>query len=202
MFHVKHLLEQTRDFLSPNSELPATIGILESYLDLLIKWNDKIDLVSPGSREVLIERHFQDSYAAFLLMEKELSSYGSCLDVGSGAGLPGIIFAILKPETRFFLCEPRQKRQIFLKEVCSKLGLDNVELLYSRLEDVDGSYDLICSRALGMQEQFLSLSKSLLSPNGAICQLLGPSWKGKADKVIDYSLYGSGPSRKLAVWGP
>ena len=177
-----------------------TINLLEDYLELLIKWNDRIDLVSPGSRETLIERHIQDSYAAYLLIEKEKAVYSTCLDVGSGAGLPGIVFAILKPEAKFFLCEPREKRQIFLKEACSKLGLDNVKLVHSRLEDASGSYDLICSRALGMQEQFLSLSKELLSPKGSICQLLGPSWEGKADKVIDYSLYKGGPSRKLAFW--
>ena len=200
MFHVKHLLEQTRDFLSPDSELPTNIELLETYLDLLIKWNSRVDLVSPGSREVLIERHFQDSYAAFLLIERELINYSTCLDVGSGAGLPGVVFAILNPKAKFFLCEPRQKRQVFLKEVCFKLGLTNVELLHSRLEDVEGSYDLVCSRALGMQERFLSLSKELLSSKGSICQLLGPTWSGDAEKVVDYRLYRDGPSRKLAFW--
>ena len=195
---MKQFLKQTRDFLSPDSELPNSIDVLERYLDLLIKWNSKIDLVSPGSRELLVQRHIQDSYAAFLLIERELKDYSSCLDVGSGAGLPGIVFAILKPEAKFFLCEPREKRQIFLRQALESLSLANVELLHSRLEDVTGSYDLVCSRALGMQEQFLSLSSELLSKNGSICRLLGPSWQGEADKVVDYNLYEGGPSRKLA----
>ena len=199
MFHVKHQLEQTKDFLSPHSPTQCDFVKLEAYLDLIIKWSSKVDLVSPGSKELLIERHIQDSYAAFLVIENELgSSYRSCLDVGSGAGLPGIVFAILKPEAKFFLCEPREKRQIFLRQALESLSLANVELLHSRLEDVTGSYDLVCSRALGMQEQFLSLSRELLSKNGSICRLLGPSWQGEADKVVDYDLYEAGPSRKLA----
>ena len=200
LFHVKQFLKQTRDFLSPDSEFISSVDALEGYLGLLMKWNDKIDLVSPGSRDILIERHIQDSYAAFLLIEKEIGAYSSCLDVGSGAGLPGIVFSILKPKTKFFLCEPREKRQIFLKQAVNSLGLKNVELLHSRLEKVSGSYDLVCSRALGMQEEYLSLSRKLLSPGGTICQLLGPSWQGKADKTIDYHLYKGGPSRKLAFW--
>ena len=122
------------------------------------------------------------------------------MDVGSGAGLPGVVFALLKPESRFYLCEPRQKRQIFLREVLKSVGLNNVELVHSRLEEVTGEYDLVCSRALGMQEQFLGLSKKLLASGGSICQLLGPSWQGEADKIIDYRLYARGPSRKLAFW--
>lgn len=198
MFHVKHQLEQTRDFLSSKSPTPYSLEKLGAYLDLIIKWNLKVDLVSPGPRDLLVERHIQDSYAAFLLIENELGEYSNCMDVGSGAGLPGIVFAILKPQARFFLCEPREKRQIFLRQAVESLGLSNVELLHSRLEDVTGSYDLICSRALGMQKQFLSLSSKLLNQDGSICQLLGPSWQGEADKVIDYRLYEGGPSRKLA----
>ena len=202
LFHVKQFLKQTKDFLSPDSELPDSINMLEEYLELLIKWNKKIDLVSPAMSEVLIERHFQDSYAACLLLGNELGGSRTCLDVGSGAGLPGVVFAILKPEAKFFLCEPREKRQIFLREVVARLGLKNIELLHSRLEDLerDRKYDLVCSRALGMQEQFLALSRELLSPRGRICQLLGPSWKGEADKIIEYQLYGGGPQRKLAFW--
>ena len=148
----------------------------------------------------MVERHIQDSYAAFLLIERELEGYSSCLDVGSGAGLPGIVFAILKPQTKFFLCEPRQKRQIFLRQVLTSLNLDNVELIHSRLEKVDGSYDLICSRALGMQEEFLSQSRKLLSSKGSLCQLLGPSWQGQADRIVDYRLYDDGPQRRLVFW--
>ena len=198
---MKQQLEKTREYLSSETGALSDVSKLEVYLDLLIQWSDRVDLVAPAPRDVLLERHIQDSYAAYLLIRKELGGVfpASCLDVGSGAGLPGLVFAVLEPTSRFFLCEPREKRQIFLREAVSRLGLSNVEFLHSRLEDVQSvdGYDLICSRAIGMQELFNSLSRELLSASGVVCQLLGPSWKGEADKIIDYSLYKGGPSRKL-----
>jgi len=199
---MKRQLEQVREYLALDIEAIKDVSKLEAYLDLLIQWSNRVDLVAPASREVLIERHIQDSYAAYLLIKSELGGElpSSCLDVGSGAGLPGLVFAILEPSASFFLCEPREKRQIFLREVISKLSLSNVELLHSRLEDLELSrkYDLICSRAIGMQDLFNASSRKLLNENGVVCQLLGPSWEGEASKVIDYSLYDGGPRRKLA----
>ena len=204
MFHVKHLISSALERAAIHQGLSSGVEIdlvkLEAYLGLLTKWNKKIDLVAPCGVEDLIQRHLQDSFAAYLLIRKEVAAFKSCLDVGTGAGLPGIIFAILEPDVVFHLCEPREKRQIFLREVVESLGLENVELLRARLEELEGEYDLICSRALGIQEQFLSHSRQLLAKNGSICQLLGPSWSGQADKVVDYSLEVGGPSRKLAIW--
>ena len=201
MFHVKHLLQKlnlTQGYLRPNS-IEANFDKLNIYLELLELWNSKIDLVSPAKKEILIERHIQDSFAAYLLISKEVGRINSCLDIGSGAGLPGIIFAILESQSDFYLLEPREKRQIFLKEAKSKLELDNLHLIKSRIEDYksEAKFDLICSRALGIEDIFIQNAKRLISSKGSICQLLGPTWKGDAQKVIDYSLYKDGPKRKL-----
>lgn len=187
----------------PSSEC---VNALSVYLEMLQNWSKKVDLVALASPEELINRHLVDSYAAYLLIKANFGQMESCLDVGSGAGLPGLVFAILEPESSFYLCEPREKRQFFLEEVISRLRLGNVQVLGTRLEQVskDSKYKIICSRALGMEDSFDILSRPLLRDGGKVCQLLGPSWNGagreKPLNVLSYSLSARGPERKLAIW--
>lgn len=122
------------------------INQLSDYLRLLIQWNKKMNLVAAAAESLLIERHMVDSYVAteFAFSHLKLKT---ALDVGSGAGLPGVIMAILHPETRFTLCEPREKRSIFIRETSKRLGLENVSSLKARIEEIQGSFELITARA-------------------------------------------------------
>ena len=115
MKHLAQLAENLQDLGPPGKE---ALGAMSAYLELLLQWTDRVDLVSPGSAEELIQRHVRDAFACWrLLDERGLFDSGNCLDVGSGAGLPGLVFAMLAPGCEFFLCEPRQKRVVFLQEV-------------------------------------------------------------------------------------
>lgn len=104
---------------------------LAAYAELVRKWAPKLDLVSPGDLDRLEERHVQDSLRVVPLLD-ELPP-GPCLDVGSGAGFPGIPLAISRPERRWTLVEARQRRSAFLEEVVRELDL-NAEVHAKRIE--------------------------------------------------------------------
>ena len=132
--------------------------------------------------------------------------------MGSGAGLPGLIFALALPKSQVVLLEPREKRVLFLKEVLRKLELSNVSVVRERMDDVSqealSSPSLLLCRALGLEQEYLNFSMKVLSPGGFSVQLLGPSWQAPSKSpdglslktVLEYSLPPRGPARKLAVW--
>ena len=192
--------------------------LLLAYLDLLIRWNSKMDLVSPAPPDVLLERHIVDSFAASVLID-HLLGLPACddfIDIGSGAGLPGIVMAIVEPDRKFVLCEPRQKRVAFLKEVVRSLELVNAEVFEGRAEswaqkpirDGESSFSLAICRALDRKTNFLEISKELVGKQGYLVSMAGPSWEKEQEsscgcnepQVHLYQLGPNGPYRKLVVW--
>ena len=185
------------------------------YLSLIEHWNSRVDLVSPALPEVLIERHLIDSIAGWLVLAGMVGipSNSAYLDVGSGAGLPGVVWGIIETNRRVILCEPRNKRAIFLKEVRRELGLENIEVLVTRVEDIEpsvGEVGLIVSRATGLEEVVVSAGDRLLCPGGYVALMLGPSaaelrraeetGRVRFDSLIRYSLSTGGPARVIALW--
>ena len=159
---------------------------LLSYLELIEHWTKTIDLVANASFEVLFERHISDSLiAAFLLIqEKALKKDGHVIDVGTGAGLPGIVFAILMPKLKVSLCEPRDKRVIFLKEAVRTLKLENTRVYLSDMEAlIQKNLDpatLTIARALGRDEEFLAFSDATLEQSGTASLMVGYTWLAPA----------------------
>lgn len=204
--------------LGPGSCLPEISypsNSLMVFLEMLGRWSLRVDLVSPGSEVELFERHILDSYAALLMLFRyfpKLFQAGPIVDVGSGAGLPGLVFALALPKSQVILLEPREKRVLFLKEVLRKLELSNVSVVRARMEEVSeealSSPSLLLCRALGLEQEYLNFSIKVLSPGGFSVQLLGPSWQAPSEipaslvlkTVLEYSLPPQGSARKLAVW--
>lgn len=127
-----------------------TIKRLESFADILREWNEKMNLVSRNSFEVLWERHILDSLQ---LINYISPSVKSILDIGSGAGFPAMILAIVlkekMPHVNLTLVESIAKKTMYLNDVRSRLGLDNVLIENSRVENgVFKSPDLITARAV------------------------------------------------------
>ncbi len=209
MFHVKHpakLTDSLRGLTPEPSELQ--LQALAGYLELLIDWTERIDLVSPGTPETLVKRHFHDAFAVWeKLNERGLFSNGGCIDAGTGAGLPGVILAILSPETKFYLCEPRQKRVVFLQEVRRRLGLKNVTVIGKRLEDVEPSEcpgsALMTFRALRPEGSLLDAALELV-PRGTVAFLTGASERlvlphGVKAEEAPYQLAGDSVGRKIIL---
>ncbi len=121
------------------------------YYELLIEWNEKINLTTIVEKDDVIIKHFVDSLA--LLQYVDLSDK-NMIDIGTGAGFPGIPIKIMKPECKIVLLDSLNKRISFLDHVISELGLTDIKTLHGRAEDVANdpghreSYDIVLSRAV------------------------------------------------------
>lgn len=161
---------------------------LETYFFELKKWNKKINLVAKADDAKLIETHFLDSLT--LLPELQSLSIQSpkLLDVGTGAGFPGLVLKIALPDLPVTLVEPRLKRVSFLKHIIRTLDLTDVEVLAERLEKDDqtftethGQYSIVTSRALTEINDFLGLVQQTSAPTGFVICMKGP----KAEQEIN-----------------
>ena len=124
----------------------------KSYYELLTEWNKKINLTAITGYEDVVRKHFIDSILICSLLD--LNKDIRIIDVGTGAGFPGIPIKILNPDCRIVLLDSLNKRVRFLETVVDELGLDNVECIHGRAEDVSrenkyrASFDLSVSRAV------------------------------------------------------
>ena len=143
---------------------PAAADLLARYATLLEQWSARHNLVRFGSRRELVARHLLEALAAAELMEEE----GVLVDVGSGAGLPGIPLLCAKPGWRGVLLEPRQKRWAFLKLVVRELGL-SARVEQARFQEAAVSRaDLVTARAVGGHEAMLAWARPRLSSGGRV----------------------------------
>lgn len=123
---------------------------LYKFMNLLLEWNKKINLTAITKPEDIILKHFIDS----ITIKKYIKSENKVLDIGTGAGFPGIPLKIISSDINFTLVDSLNKRIIFLDEVCDKLELDKIENIHSRAEELAKNkkyreqYDVVTSRAV------------------------------------------------------
>ena len=142
--------------------LPAdTQQKLLAFRDLLLKWNKTYNLTALRDPEQAISHHLLDSLAILPYV-----GAGSLLDVGSGGGLPGIPLAIARPELSVSMVDTVQKKATFLQQVSIELGLKNVAVHHARVEEMQGQYAQISSRAFAEIGLFIDLTRHLLAPSG------------------------------------
>lgn len=146
------------------------------YADLVRAWAPRLGLVSPGDVERFGERHIEDSLRLVPLLDE--APPGPCADVGSGAGLPGIPLAVVRPERSWRLLEPRRKRAAFLEEAVRALGLD-CEVLTATAEEaavqpaLKGAHALVTARALAPPAEAFDLILPLVAPGGIAAVFAG-----------------------------
>lgn len=141
------------------------IKLFDSWYDLFLNYNSHTNLMSKGDIEVIFEKHIFDSLSINLW--KEFKNIKTILDVGTGGGFPSVILAICFKDKKIIANDSRIKKINFIKEVKEKLKLDNLEILYSRIEDVEAlNVDLIVSRAVGKTLDVYNLSKKHLNESG------------------------------------
>ena len=150
---------------------------LQAYAGLLRSWAPRLDLVAPGDLSRLKERHLDDSLKALPLLTA--APPGPAVDVGSGAGLPGIPLALAEPARSWRLLEPRAKRAAFLEEVVRELELDCEVLALTaqqaaRDPALAASHAIATARALAAPVAAFALIGPLVVPGG-----LGIVWVGK-----------------------
>ena len=154
-------------FLERNLEIAARMMTrFEIYHDLILHWSTRQNLISTGDLPRIVERHILDSLTPY----STIPTGGRLVDIGSGAGVPAIPIAILRPNLKLTLIEARHKKVLFLKEAALRLELENVKIVEIRFEDfpLEVSYDVATMRALPGWERLIGGIKGLLKPEGVL----------------------------------
>ena len=151
-------------------------GLLD-YQNLIGKWNKVYNLTAVRDPAEMLTHHLLDSLAAVAPLQKHLQGRGlsaaSLLDVGSGAGLPGVVLAICCPTLAVTCVDTVGKKAAFIKHVALALGLPNLSGLHARVETITQPFDVICSRAFASLADFAGWSQAALSPGGVWMALKG-----------------------------
>ncbi len=178
-------MEINEDFSSRLSHYAKAIGVelddsqirlFINYLEELNRWNRRINLVSSNSATDLLIKHFIDSLTALQFIGKRASHI---IDIGSGAGFPGIPLKIAMPYLHFTLLEVSRKRGSFLKNVIRKLGLADITVLNKRVQDVMesriqlGAFDTVISRAAFKIPELVHIAGHFLADNGTLLIMKG-----------------------------
>jgi len=138
----------------------------EKFTNELLKWNKIHKLTNYNTKEE-IRQQIEDSL--YPLEKKELKNSKNAIDIGTGAGFPGIVLAIAMPKTRWYLVEPLKKRYSFLNYLKILLNLNNVEVVPERLENSDiPKADLITSRAVMPTKEILKIAKPFLKEDSTV----------------------------------
>jgi 16S rRNA (guanine527-N7)-methyltransferase len=147
---------------------------LLDYLDLIQKWNKVYNLTSVREPAEMLTHHLLDSLAVVAPLRRQTREQPvSLLDVGSGAGLPGAVLAVCCPEVRVDCIDTVAKKAAFVQQVTAALKLPNLRGLHGRVEKLDGSYDVIASRAFASLADFVSWSGGALAPQGVWLAMKG-----------------------------
>ncbi len=139
---------------------------LEKYYNLLIEWNNKINLTRITEKEEVYLKHFYDSLTLSKVIN--LKSINTLVDVGTGAGFPGIVLKIAFPNLKITLIDSLQKRVNYLNEIIKDLELDNIVAIHQRAEDHKETYDIVTSRAVASFQKLLSYTHHLINKNGQL----------------------------------
>lgn len=169
---IRVLREKSPDYGVELSE--EQLGLFQIYLDELCAWNRRMNLTGLSHRERMVFELFLDS----IVPVPHLMETGRLLDVGSGAGFPGIPLKICKPGINAHLLEANAKKVSFLKQVIRLLNLEETEVIRGRIEkDVDSlhpdRYHLITARALAPVGQTIAWCAPLLRPGGHLVSFIG-----------------------------
>jgi 16S rRNA (guanine527-N7)-methyltransferase len=149
---------------------PESIDRLLDYIALLDKWNQAYNLTAVRDPGEMVTRHLLDSLAVAPHLTGQ-----RIIDVGTGAGLPGIPLAILFPERQFVLLDSNGKKTRFLVQAKASLGLDNVTVIHSRVEEYrpEEPFDTVIARAFAALTDILSLCRHLVAKEGAVLAMKG-----------------------------
>lgn len=151
-------------------------GLLD-YQNLIGKWNKVYNLTAVRDPAEMLTHHLLDSLAAVAPLQKHLQDRGltnaRVLDVGAGAGLPGVVLAICCPTLAVTCVDTVGKKAAFIKHVALALGLPNLIGLHARVETITQPFDVICSRAFASLADFTGWSQAALAPGGAWMALKG-----------------------------
>lgn len=188
----------------------------QKYFELLAEWNEKMNLTAITDESGVALKHFADSLS--LLNFVDIPQNSSLADVGTGAGFPGVVLKIARPDIKLTLIDSLNKRLVFLGEVCAQLGIE-AELIHSRAEDgardekLRESFDFAVSRAVARMNILSEYCLPYVKVGGAFCAMKGAQANeefkeslnaintlgGKLEKKYFFELPENGGERAIAV---
>ena len=148
----------------------AQIDSLLAFVALIEKWNKAFNLTAIRDRDEILRLHILDSLTVLPFITGE-----KIIDVGTGAGLPGIPLAIFMPSVQFTLLDSNSKKTRFVQQAILELNLKNVEVVHGRVESLarNGEYDAVLSRAFASLSDIMHLTDYLLQPEGVLIAMKG-----------------------------
>ena len=171
------------DLEQPSQEVRDLFGLAfagaEHFAQMLAEEGQLRGLVGPRELPRLWSRHIVNSAAVVPFLPRR----GTVVDVGSGAGFPGVVVALLRPDLEVTLMEAMERRVEWLDVVVEELGLDNVTVRRARAEEVGEKYDVVTARALANLSKLVRLTARLVRPGGAILALKGSRAEAEVEEA-------------------
>jgi 16S rRNA (guanine527-N7)-methyltransferase len=149
---------------------PDLADSFQSYLELLLKWNARLNLTAIREPEEILQRHFIECIFAARHLP---SGIRTLLDFGSGGGFPGLPIALCRPEIEVSLGESQAKKAAFLREVVRLLGIANATVYTGRVEDLDRAFDAVALRAVDKMLDACRTAVHKVAPGGYLVLFLG-----------------------------
>lgn len=162
-------LQQGLNELDLNIDESVQVKLLD-YVGLLHKWNRTYNLTAVRKPELMVTRHLLDSLVIYPYLQA-----GRILDVGTGAGLPGIPLALIRPDDEFYLLDSNSKKTRFVTQAVSELELNNVTVVKSRVEEFQPGqvFNTIMSRAFSTLANMVTGTRHLLDSEGVLLAMKG-----------------------------
>jgi 16S rRNA (guanine527-N7)-methyltransferase len=179
----------------------ALYNQISTYIDLLLRWNARINLTAIRTEEEIVTRHFGESlFAARHLFPRmcsvnpvssvlkdlvlDPSAQPRAADLGSGPGFPGIPIKLWAPQIHMTLIESNHKKSAFLREIVRSLTLTNIDIKIDRAESVSGIYDLVTLRAVERFTSVLPIAARLVKPRGRLALLISSHQLAQANSLL------------------
>jgi 16S rRNA (guanine527-N7)-methyltransferase len=155
------------------------------YKNLLMEWNKKFNLTAIIDNEQIYSKHFRDSLTALRFIEK---SDKTIIDVGTGAGFPGVPLLIERPDLKLTLLDARRKKTEFLKELISALDLKNVEIIWGRAEEqklLFNKFDVCVARAVASLKDLVKICVPFVRPGGKFIAMKGKKAREEIEEAAE-----------------
>ena len=178
------MAELLAPFVGEEMLTPGLLEQLQIYLDLLLRWNARVNLTAVRDPETIVTRHFGESLFAARILFRGGSEGVTLADVGSGAGFPGIPMKLFAPALQLTLIESHNKKAAFLREVLRTLGVKDAQVFAGRAEQWPQIADVVTLRAVERFERSLPVAAKLVAKDGGLGLLVGTKQIRVAQEVL------------------
>lgn len=183
-----HMVERLRPFLGDGKLSPSQVDALQSYVAILMRWNVRTNLTAVRGEENIVTRHIGESLFAARHVLPDPASAIAVIDVGSGAGFPGVPLKIYAPAIELTLIESQNKKATFLKEAIRTLRLQGARVFAGRAETFEDRADLVTMRAVERFESVVPIAASLVRSSsdqkGRLALLVGQAQVTEAKALL------------------